>query len=103
MLHCVKTKNGIKNEYKDKIQKARHIILGAEYDINLKMDLQIEGYIKDFTQLTNINRSMTHNDDNEFIVERGLARGVDFLLKYKTKKSSQFASFFIVVIYVFLN
>ncbi|MGY8989108.1 MAG: TonB-dependent receptor [Flavobacteriales bacterium] len=74
------------NEYKDKIQKARHIILGAEYDINLKMDLQIEGYIKDFTQLTNINRSMTHNDDNEFIVERGLAKGVDFLLKYKTKK-----------------
>jgi len=48
--------------------------------------LQIEGYIKDFTQLTNINRSMTSNYDNEFIVERGLAKGVDFLLKYKTKK-----------------
>ena len=74
------------NEYKDKIQKARHVILGGEYDINLKMDFQIEGYIKDFTQLTNINRSMTSNYDNEFIVERGLAKGVDFLLKYKTKK-----------------
>ena len=44
------------------------------------------GYIKDFNQITNINRSMTSNYDNEFIVERGLARGVDFLLKYKTKK-----------------
>lgn len=74
------------NEYKDKIQKARHLILGLEYDINLKMDFQIEGYIKDFTQLTNINRSMTSNYDNEFIVERGLAKGIDFLLKYKTKK-----------------
>ena len=74
------------NEYKDKIQKAKHIILGGEYDINLKMDFQIEGYIKDFTQLTNINRSMTSNYDNEFIIERGLAKGVDFLLKYKTKK-----------------
>ena len=74
------------NEYKDKIQKARHLILGGEYDINLKMDLQIEGYIKNFTQLTNINRSMTSNYDNEFIVERGLAKGIDFLLKYKTKK-----------------
>ena len=74
------------NEYKDKIQKARHVILGGEYDINLKMDFQIEGYIKDFTQLTNINRSMTSNYDNEFIIERGLAKGVDFLLKYKTKK-----------------
>jgi len=74
------------NEYKNQIQKARHIILGAEYDINLKMDFQIEGYIKDFNQITNINRSMTSNYDNEFIVESGLARGVDFLLKYKTKK-----------------
>ena len=74
------------NEYKNQIQKARHIILGGEYDINLKMDFQIEGYIKDFNQITNINRSMTSNYDNEFIVERGLARGVDFLLKYKTKR-----------------
>ncbi len=74
------------NNYKNQIQKARHLILGAEYDINLKMDFQIEGYIKDFTQLTNINRSMTSNYDNEFIVERGLAKGVDFLMKYKNKK-----------------
>ena len=73
-------------EYKGQIQLARHFILGGEYDINLKMDLQIEGYIKDFTQLTNINRSMTSNYDNEYVVERGLARGVDFLLKYKSKK-----------------
>ena len=74
------------NEYKNQIQKAKHIILGAEFDINLKMDFQIEGYIKDFNQITNINRSMTSNYDNEFIVERGLARGLDFLLKYKTKR-----------------
>ena len=73
-------------EYKGQIQLARHFILGGEYDINLKMDLQIEGYIKDFTQLTNINRSMTSNYDNEYVVERGLARGVDFLLKYKGKR-----------------
>ena len=73
-------------EYKGQIQLARHFILGGEYDINLKMDLQIEGYIKDFTQLTNINRSMTSNYDNEYVVERGLAKGVDFLLKYKGKR-----------------
>ena len=73
-------------EYKNKIQKARHIIIGGEYDINLKTDFQIEGYIKDFTQLTNINRDMISNYDNEFIIERGIAKGVDFLLKYKNKK-----------------
>ena len=74
------------NEYKHKIQKARHIIIGGEYDINLKMDIQVEGYIKDFTQLTNINREMISNYDNEFIIEKGLAKGIDFLLKYKNKK-----------------
>ena len=42
------------------------------------MDIQVEGYIKDFTQLTNINREMISNYDNEFIIERGLAKGVDF-------------------------
>ena len=72
-------------EYKDKIQKARHLIIGGEYDVNLKLDIQLEGYIKDFTQLTNINRSMSSDYDNEYIVERGLAKGVDFLLKYKNK------------------
>ena len=74
------------NEYKHKIQKAKHIIIGGEYDINLKMDIQVEAYIKDFTQLTNINREMISNFDNEFIIEKGLAKGVDFLLKYKNKK-----------------
>ena len=75
------------NEYKHKIQKAKHIIVGGEYDINLKMDLQIEAYIKDFTQLTNINREMISNFDNEFIVERGISKGADFLLKYKNKRA----------------
>ena len=70
-------------EYKNQLQKARHLILGVEYDINLNIDLQIEGYIKDFTQLTNINRSMISNYDNEFIVEQGTAKGIDLLFKYK--------------------
>ena len=72
--------------YKDKFQKAKHLIAGIEYDLSKKIDLQIEGYIKDFTQLTNINRNMTSNNDSEFIIERGLAKGVDILLKYKSKQ-----------------
>ena len=48
--------------------------------------LKQEGYIKDFTQLTNINRAMTSNYDNEFIIEEGIAQGIDVLLKYKNKK-----------------
>ena len=81
--------------YEDKFQKAKHLIAGIEYDLSKKIDLQIEGYIKDFTQLTNINRNMTSNNDSEFIIERGLAKGVDILLKYKSNVSLLEAKFLI--------
>jgi len=74
------------NPYESKFQKARHLIAGIEYDISRRIDFQIEGYIKDFTQLTNINRNMTSNEDDEFIIESGVAKGVDALLKFKNKK-----------------
>ena len=74
------------NPYKNKFQKARHLIAGVEYDISRRIDFQIEGYIKDFTQLTNINRNMTSKTDDEFIIESGVAKGVDALLKFKSKK-----------------
>ncbi len=72
--------------YKDQFQKAQHIIIGIEYDLSKKIDFQLEGYIKDFTQLTNINRNMTANDDNEFVIESGIAQGMDVLIKYKDPK-----------------
>ena len=73
-------------DYSSKIQKAKHIIAGFEYDINNLIDFQLEGYIKDFSQLTNINRNMTSNNDETFIIETGLAKGIDALLKYNTAK-----------------
>jgi len=77
-------KNG--EPYKDQFQKARHLIAGIEYDMTKKIDLQIEGYIKDFTQLTNINRNMASNNDDEFIIESGIAKGIDALVKYQDQK-----------------
>ena len=74
------------NPYKQKFQKARHLIAGIEYDINRRIDFQLEGYIKDFTQLTNINRNMISNTDDEFIIESGVAKGVDALVKFKSRK-----------------
>jgi hypothetical protein len=72
--------------YKNQFQKARHFIAGIEYDITKKIDFQLEGYIKEFTQLTNINRNMTSNNDDEFVVESGVAKGIDALIKYKGQK-----------------
>ena len=71
--------------YDDKFQKARHIVGGIEYDLNNYVSIQVEAYIKDFNQITNINRNMITNSDEEFIIEEGLAKGIDLVLKYKDK------------------
>ena len=66
-----------------KFQKSKHLIIGIELDLNENIDLQIEGYIKDFSQLTNINRNRIDVSDPEFIIESGIAKGIDLLFKYK--------------------
>ena len=71
------------SDLKQKFQKSQHLILGIEFDLNDNIDLQIEGYIKDFSQLTNINRNRIDESDPEFIIESGIAKGIDLLLKYK--------------------
>ena len=78
-------------------KKAYHAIGGTEYDITDKISLNIEGYYKWFTQLTNLNpnKIFEDNQDNmniadvfkkDFIVESGRAFGADVVLKYTTKK-----------------
>ncbi len=74
------------NNEEIKLQKATHLISGIEYDINTNIDFQIEGYIKDFSKLINFNRNMLSNIDDSYIVESGIAKGVDILIKYKTNK-----------------
>ena len=80
-----------------KLQKARHLIVGFEYDLPKNFELNVEAYVKDFYQLTNINRDKLYEDTQEninvsdeqkkdFIVEQGQAKGIDFLLKYDHKR-----------------
>lgn len=73
-------------EVTSKLQHARHLVGGIEIDLPRNFDLNIEAYIKDFNQLTNINRDKLFPDDPNFIIEEGTAKGVDFLLKYDYKK-----------------
>ena len=68
------------------LQLANHLILGLEYDISSKIDFNLEGYIKDFTQLTNINKEKITLTDPDFIIEEGLAKGIDVVLKYNDPK-----------------
>ena len=79
-----------------KLQKARHIIVGTELDITNNLELNVEAYLKDFTQLVNINRNKLFDDvptnaaipdiqKKTYIVEIGQAKGIDFRLKYQKK------------------
>ncbi len=85
------------NKVNTKLQKSNHAILGFELDLTNRLNLNVEGYIKDNTQLTNINRNKLYDDTGEnqdkpaylrkdFIIETGQAYGIDFLLKYDYKR-----------------
>lgn len=78
------------------LQKARHLIAGFEFDLFKFLTLNVEGYIKKFDQLTNVNRDKLYPDDEEFadkpayqrmdyIIEDGIANGIDLTLKYEHK------------------
>ena len=74
------------------VQKAKHIVLGAEYDLTEHITLNAEVYYKYFDQLINANRNKLYDDTPEYttgpyakpeylrkdyIIENGHAMGVD--------------------------
>lgn len=88
--------DGNVSDISHKLQKANHAVAGFEVDITRSINLNIEGYFKRFTQLTNTNRNQIFDESDpsaidqpdvlkkEFIVETGNAYGVDFSLKYSS-------------------
>ena len=94
------TEDGETVEITSKLQKATHALLGFEYDLTKNLTLNVEGYYKWFTQLTNVNRDQVEvpttgfsqqPTSNDYIVETGDAYGVDVLLKYRHKEFSIWA------------
>ncbi|MDD3743972.1 MAG: TonB-dependent receptor, partial [Lentimicrobiaceae bacterium] len=83
---------------KHKLQKAEHIILGAEIDPSKYVTVNTEVYYKNFSQLTNINRYKIFEDETgsysdkpeyqrkDFIIENGDAYGFDVSVKYDERK-----------------
>ncbi len=83
---------------KSSLQKSWHTILGFEMDLTKRINLNVEGYLKRNTQLTNINRDKIYDDNGDnaekpdylkkdFIIETGNAYGVDVTLKYDYKRT----------------
>jgi len=102
------TQDGDIKKINSSLQKAQHFILGFEYDITRNLNVNVEGYLKRFTQLTNLNRNQVREDiapynvvgdekyvdevfRSEYIVETGDAYGVDIVFKYEKKQISLWA------------
>jgi len=78
--------DGVWEEVEAKVQIANHAIAGFEVDVTKKINLNVEGYYKDYEQLVNVNRNKTAQNDPDWIAETGEAYGIDFLLKYDYKR-----------------
>ena len=79
------------------LQRAMHNIAGFEVDLGKRVSVNVEGYWKNFFQLSNVNREKIFPDDaqhqnepanlrEEFIIETGEAMGIDFVAKYDYKR-----------------
>ena len=86
--------NGEVTEVTHSLQTANHLVGGFEFDITEKLNLNVEGYLKHFTQLTNMNRNKIFDVADgsadvpelfymDYIVESGIAKGVDVVLEYE--------------------
>jgi hypothetical protein len=82
-------------EVNSALQKAWHYGAGFEFDLGQHQEINIEGFYKDFTQLTNINRDKLYDENdltkpefqrNDFAVENGSSYGMDFKYKYEFRK-----------------
>ncbi len=75
------------------LQEAYHLTLGGEYQLLSAFLLNVEGWYKRFTQLTNINRERLFPEDPTFITEIGYAYGVDLALRYQTPTLSLYGTY----------
>ena len=78
------------------LQTADHAVFGVEFNPAPRWNVELEAYVKNFGMITNVNRFKLYDDipqyanqperlRKDFMVERGLARGIDALVTYEDK------------------
>ena len=72
-------------EVRSSLQKAQHVILGLELDVIPYTTINIEGYFKNFSVLTSLNRYKMFNEDPDYMFEAGQAYGGDITVDFKYK------------------
>ena len=101
-----------KGEQRDCVQKAKHLVVGLEYDLTEHITLNAEFYYKYFDQLLNANRDKMYDDGNisdyadpsspyfkpeylrkDYIIEEGMATGLDFSARMDLEKLYLWATY----------
>jgi hypothetical protein len=80
-------KPGTRTATDHRLQKALHGIAGLEIDVSKKVQLNIEPYIKQFSQLISLNRNKLAPSDPNFQTETGTAKGLDISGRYETAQT----------------
>jgi len=70
----------------NKLQLSNHAVAGVEIDLTDQLQMNIEGYYKDFPQLIVVNRNKTEKSQADYTVETGQAYGIDLSLKYEAPR-----------------
>ena len=98
------------NDIENCVQKAQHIIFGAEYDFSNHLTANAEVYFKNFSQLlnSNVNKMFDHNDQaygprgeyakeeyqlTDYVIESGMAYGADLSLCYEIERLYLWATY----------
>ena len=79
----IKNTNG--NVVQTNLLTAYHVLGGIEVDIN-KVELNLEPWFKNFTQLIELNRNKANVSDPDYAAGTGKAYGVDLSAKYSHKR-----------------
>jgi CarboxypepD_reg-like domain/TonB-dependent Receptor Plug Domain len=74
---------GTQQDIKERLQTAYHIVGGLEVDLSKNLEINIEPYLKNYTQLIQVNRNKTQSTDPNYVVETGRATGLDITAKYE--------------------
>ena len=72
-------------EMNNTLQKSQHLVFGVELDLLKNTTINVEGFFKNFSQLTSVNRYKELNTDKDFLWEKGKAYGGDITAKYEYK------------------
>ena len=76
-----------------RLQTSWHAIGGVEFELGRGILLNVEPYLKEFTQLLAINRNRRTSEEPDYVTETGDAYGIDLSLVYERDRVYAFGAY----------